>query len=53
MVSVKDFPGYVLDPTHEVVMHSGLDLYAGDAFFSYKKPLSHERGSERSERANK
>ena len=33
------------------VTHSGLKLYAGDAFISYKKPLSHEQGSERSERA--
>ena len=27
-------------------------LYAGDTFISYKKPLSHERGSERSKRAS-
>ena len=33
-------------------MHSGLNLYAGDAFISYKKLLSHERGSERSKRAS-
>ena len=33
-------------------MHSGLKLYAGDAFISYEKPPSHERGSERSERAS-
>ena len=33
-------------------MHSGLKLYEIDAFISYKKPLSHERGSERSERAS-
>ena len=33
-------------------MHSGLKLYAGDTFISYKKSLSHERGNERSERAN-
>ena len=32
--------------------HSGLKLYAGDAFISYKKPLSHKQGSERSERAS-
>ena len=33
-------------------LHSGLKLYEIDAFISYKKPLSHERGSERSERAS-
>ena len=30
--------------------HSGLKLYEIDAFISYKKPLSPERGSEWSER---
>ena len=34
-------------------LHSGLKLYVIDAFISYKKPLSHERGSEQSERASK
>ena len=33
-------------------LHSGLKLYVIDAFISYKKPLSQERGSERSERAS-
>ena len=29
-----------------LLLHSGLKLYVGDAFISYKKPLSHERRSE-------
>ena len=33
-------------------LHSGLKLYEGDPFISYKKPLSLKRGSERSERAS-
>ena len=40
-------------PVVETMMHSGLKLHAGDASILYKKPLSLEQGSERSERASK
>ena len=33
-------------------VHSGLNLYEIDAFILYKKPISHEQRSERSEQAS-
>ena len=39
-------------PTFLMETHSGLKLYAGDAFISYKKPLPHKQRSQRRERAS-
>ena len=39
-------------PKTVTAMHSGLKLYAGDAFISYKKLLSNERCERTSERTN-